>query len=40
MFLNCSEDSIVLVAPKRNRRFRSYLSDVQLLRRAGVAEPD
>jgi len=30
----------VLIAPKRHPKFRDYLSDLQLLRRAGVAEPE
>jgi hypothetical protein len=30
----------VLIAPKRHRKFPLYLSDLQLLREAGVAEPD
>jgi hypothetical protein len=30
----------VLIAPKRHRKFPIYLEDLQLLREAGVAEPD
>src|SRR5262249_52776668 len=29
-----------LVAPKRHPKFRQYLHDIQLLRKAGIAEPD
>ena len=39
-FLEHEEQDVVLVAPKRHPKFRSYLADLQLLRRAGVAEPD
>ena len=31
---------MVTVAPKRHRKFHSYLHDLQLLRKAGIAEPD
>lgn len=30
----------VLIAPKRHRKFPSFLEDLRLLREAGVAEPD
>jgi hypothetical protein len=30
----------VLIAPKRHRKFPLYLEDLQLLREAGLAEPD
>jgi hypothetical protein len=40
MFLQRGEPSIVLIAPKRHRKFKVYLDDMQLLRRRGVAEPD
>jgi hypothetical protein len=30
----------ILVAPKRHRKFPLYLEDLQLLREAGIAEPD
>ena len=33
-------DDLVLVAPKRHRRYRDYLAGIELLREAGVAEPD
>lgn len=33
------EDALV-VAPKRHRKFPLYMADVQLLRDAGIAEPD
>jgi hypothetical protein len=39
-FLERGEPSIVLVAPKRHRKFRSYLDDLELLRDVGVAEPN
>jgi len=31
---------MVMVAPKRHRKFPFYLHDLQLLREAGIAEPD
>jgi hypothetical protein len=31
---------LVLIAPKRHRKFPLYLEDLKLLREAGVAEPD
>ena len=31
---------LVLIAPKRHRKFPLYLADLQLLREVGVAEPD
>jgi hypothetical protein len=31
---------LVLIAPKRHRKFPLYLEDLQLLREAGIAEPD
>lgn len=34
------EEDTVLIAPKRHRKFPLYLEDLQLLREAGVAEPD
>jgi len=40
MFLQRAEPSIVLVAPKRHPKFKDYLSDMKLLRLAGVTEPD
>lgn len=33
-------EDLIVVAPKRNPRFREYLGDLQLLRDSGVAEPD
>ncbi len=38
--LNQGLTDYVLVAPKRHRKFPIYLEDLQLLRDAGVAEPD
>jgi hypothetical protein len=40
LFLQREEQSIVLVAAKRNARFRQRLEDLRLLRKAGVAEHD
>lgn len=40
MFLNRSELDVVLVAPKRHKKFTDYLEGLTLLRNAGVAEPD
>jgi len=41
MFLHREDEpSYILVAPKRHRKFPIYLEDLQLLRDAGVAEPD
>lgn len=40
MFLQRAEPSIVLIAPKRHPRFKEYLSDMNLLRRSGITEPD
>lgn len=34
------EQDVVLVAPKRSRRFKELLAGLELLRKAGVAEPD
>jgi len=31
---------MVMIAPKRHRKFPLYLEDLQLLRQAGIAEPD
>jgi len=39
-FLDENESEVVLVAPKRHRKFRDYLADLKLLQEAGVAEPD
>lgn len=39
-FLRADEADVVLVAPKRHRKFRNYLADLKLLQEAGVAEPD
>lgn len=39
-FLNEDLPATLLIAPKRNRKFRRYLEDIQTLRSAGVAEPD
>lgn len=40
-FVNYSaQDAIVLVAPKRAKRFRQLLDGLERLREAGVAEPD
>jgi hypothetical protein len=35
-----AEQDLVLVAPKRHRRYREHLEILQRLREAGVAEPD
>jgi hypothetical protein len=35
-----AEQDLVLVAPKRHRRYREYLEVIRRLREAGVAEPD
>lgn len=39
-FLKDGEQDVVLVAPKRHRRFREWLDGLKKLRDAGVAEPD
>ncbi len=31
---------IVLVAPKRHRKYRDLLDGIRLLREAGIADPD
>jgi hypothetical protein len=38
-FLNRGDQDIVLVAPKRNKRFPTLLDGLKMLRDAGVAEP-
>ncbi|MBI3839913.1 MAG: hypothetical protein HY288_18475 [Planctomycetia bacterium] len=38
--LDRGEPDLVLVAPKRDNTFRERLADIELLRRAGIAEPD
>ena len=38
--LNEEPEDIVLIVPKRHRRFREYMEDLQLLRDAGIADPD
>ncbi|MBI3839914.1 MAG: hypothetical protein HY288_18480 [Planctomycetia bacterium] len=40
VFLKRGEGDYVLVAPKRAKRFDAQLADIELLRRAGIAEPD
>ncbi|MBI3839915.1 MAG: hypothetical protein HY288_18485 [Planctomycetia bacterium] len=40
MFLERDEPDYVVVAPKRDNTFRERLADIELLRRAGIAEPD
>ncbi len=40
MFLQRGEHSTVMIAPKRNPKFKKFLSDLKLLRQAGVTEPD
>jgi hypothetical protein len=39
-FLNDGDPDLVLVAPKRSKKFRDMLAGLKLLRDAGVAEPD
>ncbi|MEW4452015.1 hypothetical protein AB1L30_04955 [Bremerella sp. JC817] len=39
-FLEGKDDAVVLVAPKRHRKFRRYVEDLRTLQQAGVAEPD
>jgi hypothetical protein len=39
-FLERGDPDVVLVAPKRDRRFRQLLDGLKMLRDAGVAEPD
>lgn len=39
-FLNRGDRDVVLVAPKRNRRFQQLLDGLSVLRSAGVAEAD
>lgn len=38
--LNSYCDDMTLIAPKRDRKFPLYMADLQLLRDAGIAEPD
>jgi hypothetical protein len=38
--LNRGDEDIVLVAPKRHRKFKVLLDGLKRLRDAGVAEPD
>jgi hypothetical protein len=38
--LNEGWPDMVMIAPKRHRKFPFYLHDLQLLREAGIAEPD
>lgn len=40
MLLERGDSDMVFVAPKRDRSFQQDLADLQLLREAGVAEPD
>ncbi len=39
-FLRDGDPDLVLVAPKRSKKFRDLLAGLKLLRDAGVAEPD
>lgn len=39
-FLERGDADLVLVAPKRHRKYRSLLDGLKALRDAGVAEPD
>ena len=39
-FLKDGEPALVLVAPKRNKKFRDLLDGLKMLRDSGVAEPD
>jgi hypothetical protein len=39
-FLNRGDQDIVLVAPKRDKKFSVLLDGLRMLRDAGVAEPD
>jgi hypothetical protein len=40
MLLQSNNRDVVLVAPKRHRKFREYMADIRALQEAGVAEPD
>lgn len=40
MFLNQNKPDVVLVAPKRSRRFKDFLEDVRIFRSEGIAKPD
>ena len=40
MFLKQGHADLIFLAPKRDRQFRHYLADIELLRKAGLAEPD
>lgn len=40
LFLQSNKPDIVLVAPKRHRKFQEYVTDLKLLQEAGVAEPN
>ena len=40
LLLDFNLPDMVLVAPKRHRKFQDYVADLKLLQEAGVAEPD
>lgn len=40
LMLQWESPDLVLIAPKRHPKFRSYLEDLRLLQEAGVAEPN
>ncbi|MCU0878358.1 MAG: hypothetical protein MUF06_11290 [Pirellulaceae bacterium] len=40
IFLRGDQESTVVVAPKRSREFRELMHDLDLLRKAGISEPD
>jgi hypothetical protein len=40
VLLESNDNDVILMAPKRHRKFREYLADLRTLQKAGVAEPD
>lgn len=40
MFLDQNRPDVVLVAPKKSRRFKNLLEDLRIFRSEGIAEPD
>jgi hypothetical protein len=40
LLLKSKDPDVILMAPKRHPRFKTYLDDLVLLRKEGIAEPD
>ena len=40
LFLQREDPARILIAPKRSRKFKKILADINMLRREGIAEPD